>query len=465
MYKIKERLNITGDYGLNYLASFGVLDPASYVRGGSKKDATSPYTLKRMRETIEVLRKGFTEDKTFFVQIDSDCDGYSSAAIFVSYFRDRYPNAKILWGVHPGKEHGIVLDTVPIAADYIIIPDAGSNDIDQQNTLAEQGRTVVVLDHHYCPVVNDHANVYIVNNQLSDGANKDLSGAGVVYKTIQAYDELYFDGALYEKYADLAMLGIIADMMDSTKADTNYIINYGLNHIKNPFILALEQRRAYQLKYGLTKVSVAYYIAPVINGVVRSGTQEEKETMFRAMSSDPTSNFVETIYRGKKRTEDYYSYAARICDNAKGRQDSLKKKLTEKAIEIIEKNKLYENKIIILNLEDLKEDLPKTMTGILAMSLNREYGNPVLVVRPKVEDGIKTLSGSGRGQKALGFGSLLGFLKDSKLMDSCEGHAMAHGVGFREDRLADITAYANEKLKDVDFSIPELEVEAHLEDE
>ena len=54
---------------------------------------------------------------------------------FSNYFKLLYPDSKIEWRVHDGKEHGVILDTIPITADIIIIPDAGSNQFDEQEAL------------------------------------------------------------------------------------------------------------------------------------------------------------------------------------------------------------------------------------------------------------------------------------------------------------------------------------------
>ena len=78
-----------------------------------------------MQRMIDSLHKGFEEGKHFFLQVDSDTDGMTSAAIFYNYFTTLYPMADITYRVHDGKEHGLILDTVPIITDIIVIPDAG----------------------------------------------------------------------------------------------------------------------------------------------------------------------------------------------------------------------------------------------------------------------------------------------------------------------------------------------------
>ena len=39
-----------------------------------------------------------------------------------------------------GKEHGVLLDTIPTDCDIIIIPDAGSMQLEEQLKLNEQGK-------------------------------------------------------------------------------------------------------------------------------------------------------------------------------------------------------------------------------------------------------------------------------------------------------------------------------------
>jgi single-stranded DNA-specific DHH superfamily exonuclease len=44
---------------------------------------------------VQSLYEGFKQNKKFFMQVDSDTDGYTSASIFFSFFREIFPEAKI----------------------------------------------------------------------------------------------------------------------------------------------------------------------------------------------------------------------------------------------------------------------------------------------------------------------------------------------------------------------------------
>ena len=126
------------------------------------------------------------------------------------------------------------------------------------------GKTVIILDHHEVTEKEQLLNTpaIIVNNQLSPNyTNKSLSGAGVVYKFIKEMDrEFYPNDHIYHDYGDLAAIGIIADAMNMTTLDNNYIAYWGLSHIHSKFIheLAVKQSRGVKNPDHLTKIDVAF---------------------------------------------------------------------------------------------------------------------------------------------------------------------------------------------------------------
>ena len=64
----------------------------------------------------------------------SDCDGYTSSAYLLNYLyylNPEYVEKYVTYRMHTGKEHGIILDTIPEQVDIVIIPDAGSNQYEE----------------------------------------------------------------------------------------------------------------------------------------------------------------------------------------------------------------------------------------------------------------------------------------------------------------------------------------------
>ena len=451
------------NYIQDYLREMGIEKTDGFLKEIDETDEESYKGLENIERAIDLLHWGFENNKRFFLQVDSDVDGYTSSAIFYAFFKKLYPNSFIEYRVHEGKEHGVILDTIPIHSDIIVIPDAGSSQLEVQEELDRQGRHVVILDHHEVDHNETFENVVLVNNQTSPNfKNKASSGAGVVYKTIQAYSEKYLEGAnqnMYRDYTDLAAVGIISDMMDIRNLDNNFIIRKGLKNIKNPMLIALLERQSYSIKdpFHPTKIDIAFYIAPIVNGVIRFGTDEEKDQMFQGFAEYMKDEMVKTIYHGTSRTEHFYDHVARVSYNAKERQNRSKMKALEYLENRIEKGKLHENQLIIVEVS--KDDVPQSITGLVAMEVMKKYNKPALIVRPREIEGEDELWGSGRGKPNGDFVSLRNFLRDSGLCTFAEGHDFAHGIGFKRKNLKALTQYANEKLAHIDFSVSETEVD------
>jgi single-stranded-DNA-specific exonuclease len=110
-------------------------------------------------------------------------------------------------------------------------------------------------------------------------------------------------------------------------------------------------------------------------------------------------------------------------------------------------NSLDENKILILNADDL--NVSTTLTGLCAMNVAAAYKKPVMLGRISPDGYLK---GSIRGREGSELKDLRSFLLGSGLMDYVEGHANAAGFSIKESNVDKLTAYANEKLKDINFN-------------
>lgn len=467
----KNHININSQNHLkDYLIANGIEKVESFLYGPEKEDEESYNNLDHVQEAIDALHKGFTNNKKFFLQCDSDVDGYTSAAIFHAFFKSIYPNADIVYRLHDEKEHGVILDTIPVDADYVIVPDAGSNQIDEMEQLSAKGYTTIIMDHHLMTYGYPNIdNVIIVNNQGSkDFKNKGLSGAGIVYKVIQAYNDKYYQAnpKLFRKFTDLAALGIVSDMMDTRELDNHYIIETGRHSLVNPMFEALLARQSFSVKdiNSPTKIDMAFYIAPLINAIVRVGTEEEKDILFKGFIQYSTDEIIKTVYRNEERRETLHEYIARIAFNARARQNRQKEKCMEFLSARIEKNNAQDNQILIVIASNTDPvPMPKTITGLVAMELMKKYQRPTLVLRPKMQDGELYYMGSGRGKVNGRFTAFKDFLSESNLVEFAEGHNMAFGTSVSEKNLPKLIAYANEKLADIEFSMENVEVDVILD--
>lgn len=468
-YRIKDNpIDLTHDNPIQlYLERLGIKKTESFLIKPELEDYLDPRLLDNMEEAVDKVHAAFMQGKSFYLQPDPDADGICSGAIFYAYFKELYPDALIMYEVQNDKTHGITLNKIPYWAETIIIVDAGSNDFEQQRTLVEQGKDVIILDHHLVDNFEQVEGTIIVNNQLSKKyTNKFLSGAGVVYKFIDLYSQKYGDGKSHERYMDLAALGLISDMMDSRDLDNNYIIYHGLKNIQNPMFQSLLNKQSYSISSitNPTKIDIAFYVTPLINAVVRVGTLDENMELFKAFAEYNNTDIFERTYRGKTTEETLYEKIAREGYNTRNRQNKTKEKVVDFLDSRIKETGIEDNAIITLvssNTDEIK--LPKTMTGLVAMDFVKRYRKPTLIMRPKTIDGVEMLFGSGRSNPAIGFSSFKDELNNSGLVEYAQGHAMAFGVGVKKDNLVLLNNYMNEHLKDIDFGSEIIEVEHAFE--
>ena len=392
------------------------------------------------------LLKHIEQNGKIFLQPDADCDGICSAAIMYLYIKHINSNIEIRWRMHEGKQHGIILDTVPDDTTLGIAPDASSNDYEIHTELKKRGVDVLVIDHH---IANEgySKDAIVINNQLSQNyPNKDLCGGAMVYKFCCCLDQLRNDN-FAESLIDLASISLIGDMMELCDLETRYIVKEGLNHITNIGLMSLFEKQSYSMGGKITPISVAFYIVPLINALIRVGSQSEKEALFKAFINP--LEVLPSTKRGHKPgdTETACAQAARVCVNAKSRQDRTKQKILDTLDFEIQKQGLDENKIIFVEVNG-DEEFDTTLTGLVAMGIASKYKKPTCVVREN-SDGY--LRGSARGLSNCPITDFRQFLLDSNLFEYATGHANAFGISIHKDKKDNLIKYANEKLRDIDF--------------
>ena len=350
------------------------------------------------------------------VIVDSDVDGFTSAAIFIQYLRKFNSDVVIQPILHKGKGHGLA-DTINDIFAYIdkgldiafvVLPDAGSNDFDYIQQLGKENIRSLILDHHIVePDTKFSEYGCIVNNQLSDNyINKDLCGAGVTWQFCRYCDSIYKTNYA-EEFIDLAALGIVSDMMSMLELENRYIVHTGFSNIKNYFFQALCEKQSFSMGGKVTPITVAFYITPLINAMIRTGTMEEKQRCFEAFIDG--HKMVESHKRGAKGTfEEVAIESARECTNARAKQNRILDKAVEELEIKIHKYDLLENKILFVRLDN--ENFPPELNGLTAMKLAAKYQKPTIVARLNDEGEIK---GSSRGLNDSELTSFKNFMDES----------------------------------------------------
>ena len=454
--------NFSSNYVENLLKARGVSDLDAYFNPNVKY-LQSPSAFKNMLLAAGLYGRVVNSNGRILIVVDSDCDGYTSAAIIYQYTKRMNPNCQVDYWLHEGKQHGLqdhidrILDEEH-QYDLIILPDSSSNDATYHNMLEEVNIPCLILDHHETDVkLSDNA--VVVNNQLSPNyINKDLTGAGVVYQFCRFIDSIHGRNWA-DDYMDLAAWGIVGDMGSMLSLENRYIVYTGLdiNHIKNDFLKCLLNKQGYsitginfptweQIVDKTNPISIAFYIVPMINAMIRVGTMEEKERLFIAFIDG--GRMVPCNKRGAKGTMERADIeSARECTNAKNAQNRTKEKVVDMLEARIFKYDLLENKILLIELEE-DDDFPVELNGLVATQLANKFKIPTLVGRRNSENKLR---GSIRGLNDSELKDFKKFLTDSGLFDFVQGHANAAGYAIDGDKIDSLLNYANNALAAVNF--------------
>ena len=340
------------------------------------------------------------------------------------------------------KAHGLAkMDdgdfVLPENVKLFIVPDAGTNDVAWLNRLVDDGIDCLCVDHHEKEASDVECKAIIVNNQISpDYLNKSFSGAGVVYEFIRALDEHNWT-TFADEHLDLVALAQISDIMDLRSYPTRYYVNRGLSNINSKVLQTFVNAQGYSMNNKVNPTTVAWYIVPILNSLIRIGSYEERELLFRAFIDD----YEEFDYKkrsGEIVKENIYDKVVRLCKNSKSRQDKLRDKLYESL-----KSKVnYEDKVVIVETDD--EDA-SGIVGLVAMKLSDNIKRPVVLVRD-MRDG--TFAGSLRNYDNSPIEDLKELLNSCGLF-TCQGHSNAAGASIKKEDIQKAKDILNEQLKDL----------------
>ena len=442
--------NFQSDYLKSLLTARGVTNIEKYINP-TQECLIEPSNLNNIERGYRLFETTLIKkDSKILLIVDCDVDGFTSAAIMYLYIKHLKPNQNIKYLLHEHKQHGLqdhinsILESGE-SYDLIILPDSSSNDYIYHEELKIP---CLVLDHH--EIDNDQPiskYACIINNQLSPNySNKDLTGAGVAWQFCRYYGQQI--GDTYAKsLIDLAALGICGDMGSILSLENRYIMLKGFENITNYFFKCAIEKQEYSMNYQITPISVAFYIVPLMNALIRVGTMAEKERLFLGLIDGHRQ--VPCNKRGAKgTTEEVAIESLRECTNAKVKQNRITDQMVDKLEQKIFKHDLLENKILFVRLDD-DDDFPSEVNGLIAMKLAAKFKRPTILAR-RNEEGLD--KGSIRNVSDCELRDFKKFLNESGYFEWVQGHANAAGLCIHDENLSKFHQYANKALQSINFN-------------
>lgn len=432
---IRQIGKFNGDLVLSILHNRGIYDIEKYINP-TNEDDTNLSELPSIDKVCDTFKRNI--GKSIVILVDSDADGNTSAAIMYKYLKMVNPLVNLRYFIHEHKTHGLTPQFMEylevVKPDLVIVPDAGTNDVEQRETIVKNGAELIIIDHHnedkqcdFGILVNNHSQ-FPKNN-----INKNLTGAGMTYLVCKALDEFVFNTNRVDELKDLAMVGMIGDCASLFENETRNICMQAINNIHSKMIKTVIETN----KQDIDKVTFADMqwggIIPLINSVVRIGTLEEKETMFKALADiEPDLRTVVQKRKLNKETRKYEMVDFKL-DNCQLAVDyalgcrTRQNKIINDEIKICEKQ--FDDKAGV-QIYVVENDECKILTGLLANKLTSTWQQPVIVVWEL--DGKYT--GSLRGWERT-IKDFKKWCEETELFDLVQGHSNAAGVVFKKEAI------------------------------
>lgn len=402
-----------------------------------------------MEKGVYSLAYHLTHNSKVLIIVDADCDGFTSSALILNFLYHYFPATVInnfSWYMHDGKQHGLK-DCIETALKYdlVICPDSASNDYEEHERLAQENIDCIVLDHHEVEHgVSGHA--IIINNQCSHYPNKFLSGVGVTWQFCRYFEKGFESDQHYtDKLLDLVALGNTADMMSLLSIETKHLINRGFepNNVVNPFVYGMWMKNEYKLGDHITSWGAAFYIAPLVNAIVRSGSQEDKELVFSSMLTFKANEQILSNKRGHKpgEMETVLAQALRACTNVKNHQTKAEKEGLELLEHRIEEEHMLDHRVLLFKLEP--GQIHPNIAGLVANRIMGKYQRPVCVLTHNGD----IYAGSARGCDITDITEFKSICSKTGLVEFVAGHEGAFGIAIKEDNIEDFLKRTDEILQ------------------
>lgn len=210
----------------------------------SAEDLPSPFLFQEMELACEVVLQTLNNKGKVFIYGDYDCDGISSTALLLRFFRRIGLEADYALPSRLGAGYGlnmnVVEEIIQKAPDLVITVDNGSSAVEEVAMLMKHGIAVIITDHHQVPAKEPHALAFLNPCRPSENYPFDgLAGVGVALQLVRGLCIKLGLDENDESFFSLAALGTVADSMPLVK-ENRTIVALGLKYFsKAPLGLRL----------------------------------------------------------------------------------------------------------------------------------------------------------------------------------------------------------------------------------
>ncbi len=404
-----------------------------------------PFLMKGMAIAIDRITKAIENKEKILIYGDYDVDGTTAVSVVYSFFKVHTDQIGYYIPDRYAEGYGISFKGIDFAKEnnysLIIALDCGIKAIDKVDYANEKKIDFIICDHHLPGQVIPRA-VAVLDPKQSDCnyPYKELSGAGIGFKLIEAYSKKHnLDLSICYKFLDLVVTSIAADIVPIT-GENRVLAHFGLEKMNSdprPGLKALLNMN--QLAREITITNLVFVLSPRINAAGR--IKQGSAAVELLVCEDETE--ANELAKG-------------INDTNTQRKD-LDLGTTTEALALLENDPITEfRKTTVL----FSDKWHKGVVGIVASRLIERYYKPTIVLTES--DGKAT--GSARSVRDYDIYSAIE--KCSDLLEQFGGHKFAAGLTMKKENVNDFIArfedVVSKSIKD-DQLIPQIQIETEIE--
>ncbi len=406
-----------------------------------ENDATvswiSPAQYPEATLAAERTRKGIADGETIAIFGDYDCDGITSTAQMLRFFRRNgvEPIVRLPHRMHDG--YGLKMKHVEEFANagvtLLFTVDTGVASHAEIETAKAKGMDVIVLDHHHF-TQRPPAHAVLHPSLAQHPTPHPPSAAGVVFAFLHELEKDMWAGR--EEDLALAAIGTIADVV-TLRGDNRRLVTEGLAAMNRLAPSPLQQMLA-SVSRGqrLTSTDVAFRVAPRINAAGRM--------------ADPTLALSAILEGGDGMQTLEQLNVERQAETAR---------CIEHALQSIDPTGTLDHASLPAFLCVASEDYPPGILGLISGKLTERFGRPSMAANIKGEDCVASL------RSTPFYHVTEGLRRIASLLATFGGHAQAAGCSFKKENLADIARTMDEDVRSKvsqDELVPTLAIDATL---
>lgn len=353
------------------LSARGLADPEDvrrFLEPDIERDWLDPLLIPGMEAGARRVADAVASDERIVVFGDFDLDGVSAAAVATRGLRAMGAQVSAVVPHRFREGYGLSVAAIErlmsLDPRLLVTVDCGISAAVEVAALRERGVDVVVTDHHE-PAGGVPEGVPVVDPKLDDECpSRDLAGAGVALKLVQAVGALLGKGEVWRTLTDLAMLGTVADIVP-LRGENRALVADGIASVRlrpSVPIAALCAVSGVSVS-TFSSDSVAFALAPRLNA---AGRMADPAISLDLLLADDSA--------------DAESLAIALDEHNRLRQTT-EADLSEAALALAQRS-FHGQRALVLAGEGWHEGVK----GIVASRLAKAYGVPTFMF--SIEDGV-----------------------------------------------------------------------------